>query len=227
MPPYINKLLQTFFVEILLTRKCDPLAVNNNSPGKLHPIYTFGCFILKQYCFTLPWQKSKLGVTLWQAVAVSHCILNCICSVWMIYSWVLTNQAPALSVKVQEPEWCVWAPPPPPASWTREVSLLFCVTFWVICLLNHRKATLSSTSIPQVSARKKKKKTVCSFKHNSHVHVMFWYFPHCLACQGKASIVYSPITNSMWQRIFRHSGQICKISGNEFQPAQRHSDLQV
>lgn len=56
-----------------------------------------------------------------------------------------------------------------------------------------------------------KKNKVCSFKHNSHVHTMFWYFfRSCLACQGKTHIVYSPITNRKWQRIFRHSGQICK-----------------
>lgn len=59
----------------------------------------------------------------------------------------------------------------------------FSVTFWVICLLNHTKATLSSTSIPQVRWVGKKK--VCSFKHNSHVHAMFWYFSRLFGVPGE------------------------------------------
>lgn len=119
----------------------------------------------------------------------------------------------------------------------------FVFSFWfvypfshilIICLPNHTNSYSQFNEHPSCSSLPPQVwpgKKVCSFKHNSHVRAMYWYFfsppPACLACQGKTHIVYSPITNSKWQRIFRHSGQICKISGNEFQPERCQSDLQV
>lgn len=83
----------------------------------------------------------------------------------------------------------------------------FPVTFSLIWLWERSHSQFNEQQPPLQPGGKK----VCSFKHNSHVHTMFWYFlPTCLACQGKTHIVYSPITNRKWQRIFRHSGQKCK-----------------
>lgn len=69
---------------------------------------------------------------------------------------------------------------------------------------------------------------LCSFKHNSHVHAMFWYFLWLFGMPSENThCVYSPITNSKWQRIFRHSSQICKISAKWVSACVGNSYLQL
>lgn len=176
--------------------------VNNSRPVTLHIQFTpLGVLFLKQHCLYIAKANRKLDIIL-QATGYicfpspSDFHLSC------------SNDA-SLQV-VKEPTSFVWAPRF--FMCTGFFSFFTFVTVWVICLNHTKPLNKHLSSLARKIKCAPSSKTLMSMQCSD-------IFPGFLACQEKTHIVYSPITNSKWQRIFRHSGQICKISGNEFQPA--------
>lgn len=195
--------------------KCDP-HVNNRVPVTLRIQFTPSDGLL--------W--NSITLTLQQQIR-NHIADNWLClfSIASEFHLPCLNDAPSPQV-VQEPTPFVWALPffMCTGGFAVFVFFFFCHILSNLFAESHKSHSQFNEHPQNGSARKKKcapsSTTLMSMQCSD-------IFPSCFACQGKTHIVYSPITNSKWQRIFRHSGQICKISGNEFQSALCQSDLQV